>query len=124
MPPTVNRRIVRMPWPPIRPIRLRWRPRCAHSPARQGAIITDHRTPFADRWGGWYVNASHGQQKDRSNAVASDPADPFTLETALRPFTGSGYLSAVSDIVALMTFEHQTHMTNLITRVGWESRDA
>jgi hypothetical protein len=35
-----------------------------------------------------------------------------------------GYLSPVSDIVALLTFEHQTQMTNLITRLGWEARIA
>jgi hypothetical protein len=29
-----------------------------------------------------------------------------------------------SDIVALMVFEHQMHMMNLITRVGWEYRVA
>ena len=44
--------------------------------AAQAAIITDHRTPFADRWGGWYVNAARGEQRDRSNAVAEDPAEP------------------------------------------------
>ena len=32
------------------------------------------------------------------------------------------YLSPYSDIVALMVLEHQTHMTNLLTRVGWEAR--
>jgi hypothetical protein len=31
-------------------------------------------------------------------------------------------LTPHSDIVALMTLEHQTHMTNLITRVGFETR--
>jgi len=28
----------------------------------------------------------------------------------------------VSDIVALMTFEHQTRMTNLMIRAGWDAR--
>src|SRR5678816_3776652 len=32
------------------------------------------------------------------------------------------YLAPSSDIVALMVLEHQTRMTNLITRVGWEVR--
>jgi hypothetical protein len=32
------------------------------------------------------------------------------------------YLAPSSDIVALMVLEHQTRMTNLITRVGWETR--
>jgi hypothetical protein len=39
-------------------------------------------------------------------------------------FDARGYLSANSDIVALMVFQHQVHMTNLITRVGWEARVA
>ena len=29
-----------------------------------------------------------------------------------------------SDIVALLTIEHQTHMVNLILRLGWEARTA
>jgi hypothetical protein len=101
-------------------------------PARDGAIITDHRTPFADRWGGWYVNAARGQQRDRSNAIAADPAEPHALmtegrqnlTTLVKEFNTTGYLSPVSDIVALMTFEHQTQMANMLTRVGWEGRIA
>jgi hypothetical protein len=92
-------------------------------PRRQAAIITDHSTPFADRWGGWYVNAARGQERDRSNAVAEDPAEPMTLRSlAAQSFDASGYLAPVSDIVALMTFEHQTKMTNLLIRAGWEWR--
>ena len=97
-------------------------------PARDGAIITDHRTPFADRWGGWYVNAVRGEQADRANGVALDPSEPQALNslqnlTSLAgKFDASGYLTPVSDIVALMTFEHQTQAINLMTRVAWESR--
>jgi len=102
------------------------------SPSPVDAIITDHRTAFADRWGGWYVNASSGQQKDRSNAIAPNPAQPLVLdefvERNLTHLFGkvntNGYLSPVSDIVGLMTFEHQTQMVNYITRVGWEERIA
>jgi len=36
----------------------------------------------------------------------------------------AAYLSPHSDIVALMTLEHQTRMQNLITRVGYETRMA
>jgi hypothetical protein len=92
-------------------------------PDRSGAIITDHATAFEDRWGGWFVNARRGEQKDRANSVAPDPEEPEKLEMlGPRKFNSNGYLSAVSDIVALMTFEHQTKMTNLITRLGWEAR--
>jgi len=37
-------------------------------------------------------------------------------------FDTSAYLTSTSDIVALMVLEHQTRMTNLITRLGWETR--
>jgi hypothetical protein len=97
-------------------------PDAAGNPSRDRAIITDHRTPFAERWGGWYVNAARGQQPDRSNSVAMDPAEPHSLTPLGLKFTPAGYLSPTSDIVALMTFEHQTQMTNLLTRLNWEAR--
>jgi hypothetical protein len=27
-----------------------------------GGFITDHRSPFKERWGGWYVTGTHGSQ--------------------------------------------------------------
>lgn len=99
-------------------------------PSPVDAIITDHRTDFEDRWGGWYINATRGQQKDRSNAVASNPAQPLLLDEDRRQnlthlfgkVNTDGYLAPISDIVALMTFEHQTQMANYITRTGWQHR--
>lgn len=99
---------------------------------RLGEPVTDHRTSFGERWGGWYVTGTSGSQHHRGNAVSHDPRNPGMLDvrdtqnlTSLAGrFDPSGYLSAVSDIVALMTLEHQTRMTNLITRLGWEARIA
>jgi hypothetical protein len=107
-------------------------PSATGTPYAEGAIVTDHRTPFSDRYGGWYVNGRHGELRHRGNAVAPNPAQPDALATAgaqnLANLAGrvptNGYLSPVSDIVALLTFEHQTQMTNLITRLGWEARIA
>ena len=98
----------------------------------ESAIVTDHRSPFRERWGGWYVTARRGEQPDRANAVASSPADPEDLVRDARQNVTSlaglvdlaAYPAATSDIVALMTFEHQTQMANLITRVGWDARIA
>src|ERR1700677_533408 len=36
-------------------------PNSAGQPSAAAAIITDQRTAFADRWGGWYVNSEHGE---------------------------------------------------------------
>jgi hypothetical protein len=81
----------------------------------RGGFVTDDRTPLEDRWGGWYVSGSLGGQKHRGVPIGPnlDPA-----------FDASAYLSPIGDVVALMTLEHQTRMTNLITRIGWDTRIA
>jgi hypothetical protein len=81
----------------------------------RGGFVTDDRTPLEDRWGGWYVSGSLPNQKHRG--VPIGPA----IEA---PFDPSKYLSPTSDVVALLTLEHQTRMTNLITRIGWDTRIA
>ena len=95
-----------------------------------GTVVTDHRTEFDERWGGWYVTGTHGALRHRGNAVARDPSAPDRLVTEgtqnVTSLTGtldtSRYLSPVSDIVALMTLEHQTQMVNLMTRLTWQAR--
>ena len=92
----------------------------------------DHRTPIEERWGGWYVSGTHGSMHHMGNAVAPDQGRPTDLEEAgtqnLRSLSNkidtSKYLAPTSDIVALMTAEHQTHMTNLITGVTRQFRQA
>ena len=100
-------------------------------PAFRGAAnLTDHRTRFEDRWGGWYVTGTHGDMRHQGNAVFHEPDHPEILDSrgALnllsldKRFNPAGYLNATSDIVALMTLEHQTRMSDLIIRVGWEAR--
>ena len=101
------------------------------SPRFPGAgLIVDSRTPIENRWGGWYVTGTTGTLQHRGNAVAPYPDRPDMLDlhntqnlTNLSGRTDtSSYLAPSSDIVALMTLEHQTRMTNLITRFGWEMR--
>ena len=97
---------------------------------RLGTVVTDHRTPFDERWGGWYVTGTHGTQRHRGNTLARDPTTPAGLvDPAHRNLTSltrfidpDAFLAPASDIVALMTFEHQTRMINLFTRIGWEAR--
>ncbi|MBN9661410.1 MAG: hypothetical protein J0H49_24660 [Acidobacteria bacterium] len=94
-----------------------------------GSYVTDHRSPLKERWGGWYVTGKHGAQTHMGNAIVQTREGPVTLEpngqnvTDLRfRFDTGAYLTPHSDIVALMVLEHQTRMTNLITRVGFEAR--
>ena len=89
----------------------------------RGGFITDHRSPLDQRWGGYYVTGSSGGQTHLGN-LTFDDADPPRPDGISHSFDGGAYLSPHSDIVALMTLEHQSRMQNLITRVGYEARMA
>ena len=93
--------------------------------------MTDHRTPFSERWGGWYVTGTHGAQYHLgNNPNLSDPIHPGpALRTGTQNVTDlsdrfdtSRYLAPTSDLVALLVLEHQTRMTNLMIRIGWDAR--
>jgi hypothetical protein len=107
-------------------------PNADGSPSRAvGAFATDHRIPINQRWGGWYVTGTKGVADNRGNAVVQDPRRPtelsggrVNLANVDERFDTRRYVTNTSDVVALMTLEHQTRMTNLIIRIGWESRIA
>jgi len=86
--------------------------------------------PLERRWGGWYVTGDLGSIEHFGNvdvaALTSGAAPPKTVRlTSLdKTFDARGYLATSSDIAALMVFEHQMQMMNLLTRVGWETRIA
>ncbi len=94
-----------------------------------GGFVTDQRTSIEDRWGGWYVTGFAGKQDHLGNTVP-DLVSGNVVEKRLNRSSlsdlidTSRYLEPTSDIVALLTLEHQTRMTNLITRVGWDTRIA
>ena len=95
-----------------------------------GNFLTDHRSPMAERWGGWYVTGKTGAIRHMGNAVVTDGSNPespvteqtLNLASLAGRFDTHAYLAPYSDIVALMVFEHQMHMMNLLTRIGWQTR--
>ena len=95
-----------------------------------GNYLTDHRSPIVERWAGWYVTGKTGTIRHLGNApLANRNADDLTIDAAnlnladLRSrFDTSGYLSPHSDVVALLVFDHQIRMMNLLTRIGWQAR--
>lgn len=95
-----------------------------------GQFAVDHTIPLEKRWGGWYVTGSSGSIKHLGNTDLAQLSPAHVSSASLnwpsfeRKFDTSGYLSSSSDIVALMVFEHQMHLMNLLTRIGWEARVA
>jgi hypothetical protein len=89
------------------------------------AVTMDQRTPIAERWGGWFVTGSSGTAPHHGNeAKALDGRARADLRSVEGLFDADGYRSASSDVAALLVLSHQTHMMNLLTRIGWEARAA
>jgi hypothetical protein len=66
------------------------------------SIETDDRTPFSERWGGWY---------------STNAAETLDARFDTRP-----YLTNRSDAVALLVLQHQLYIKNLITRLSFKTR--
>jgi hypothetical protein len=95
-----------------------------------GSRVTDHASPFNERWGGWYVTGTHGAARHLGNTLFDETTKLDRLELDAGANVASldkkvdltGYASPHSDIVALMVLEHQTQMHNLITKLSYETR--
>jgi hypothetical protein len=94
------------------------------------AYITGQQSPFSERWGGWYVTGTHGDQTHMGNVLVQDKENPEKLDrsaganiTDLSQFiTPAAYLTGSSDIVAHLVLGHQTQMHNLITLTNYQTR--
>lgn len=91
--------------------------------------ITDSTIPFDQRWGGWYVTGKHGALRhngnvrladDSASELDTDPGQNLTDLTALVDL--KPYLAPTSDIVALMTLEHQLGAMNRIWTLQAQAR--
>lgn len=102
-----------------------------------GSHTVNHRTPHTERWGGWFVTGNatappYGPLGHLGNLTVtphptSGPvilSDRVLVEWLNRPKAHDPYLASESDLAALMTFDHQMHGLNLITRLNWDGRIA
>jgi hypothetical protein len=92
-------------------------------------FTTVQGSPLEQRWGGWWVTGDPGGARHIGNVPVMYNDKGTKLPNPIRPLTSvdglfdmKGYPTAHSDVVALLVMAHQTNMTNLITRVGWEAR--
>ena len=87
--------------------------------------ITDARSSFESRWGGWYVTGKHGTMTHRGNTFATEGQEAMidyaagqNVTDLSRFFDTGRYLEGTSDIVALMTLEHQVGFTALASKLN------
>jgi len=92
--------------------------------------VTDHDSPFVERFGGWYVTGTHGKNRHLGNTIYSEHQwdGQFDYESGanrrdLPPHVVSeAYLRPGSDLMALMVLAHETQMHNAFARVIAASR--
>ena len=97
-----------------------------------GSYRLDQSTPVEKRWGGWYVTGTHGDQNHLGNLIvgSSKPKEPIDNSAGQNVKSLEGrvntrnYLSAHSDLIALMVLEHQVEAHNCLTRANFETREA
>jgi hypothetical protein len=101
--------------------------------SREVAFSLGHETPISFRWGGWYVTGALHGTENRShlgNIFTTDPehvgqrdrSPGSELKDLKGTIESARYVSASSDVVALLIFEHQTRMHNLLTQANYETR--
>jgi hypothetical protein len=89
-----------------------------------------HCTPLAERWAGWYVTGTLHQQSHRGNLVGSKSLDALnsapnpnaSLDSLSAFFPTARYPEPTSDVVAHLVLDHQAHMHNYLTRLGFEAQ--
>ncbi len=94
------------------------------------ASQTTDATPLSARWGGWYVTGKFGGLLHLGNLVPSDTTRAIPLARVSRGdvlnldkfFDTGPYLTDKSDVVAVLVFEHQVDVHNLIIHANYKSR--
>lgn len=114
---------------------------------RLGYVVTDihsggtsDRTPMDRRWGGWYVTGTFNEGMHAGNTRAPelsheisnaqtylasfDPSTAANVGDLTDVFDPEPYLTAESDIVALMVLTHQAQVHNFIAMAHTATREA
>jgi hypothetical protein len=94
--------------------------------AGEDRFTTTFESPLGERWGGWYVTGTHGEDFHMGNVVSTVTAQgPYldrkqgaNVQSLDRFLNTKSYLAGSSDIVALMVLEHQYVMENTLTETG------
>jgi hypothetical protein len=100
--------------------------------AYANGFSTVQGSPLEQRWGGGWVTGDTGGAQHLGNIPVmpaeknfSRPRNPKApLATVDGFFDLKGYPANTSDVVAQLVLAHETTITNLIARLGWEARVA
>ena len=94
-------------------------------------FVSGHNNPLAERWGGWYVTGTHGNDVHLGNGFyGQTPPTPESLKANSNivdlktKFDTSKYPADASDAVALLVLDHTVRMQNYIVEAQYETTTA
>ena len=91
--------------------------------------FSDDTSSFQERWGGWYVTGKRTPLPHLGNTVVMNSGKLQNLignNPEPRSLTGKielhDYPAPYSDVVALLIFDHQMHLVNLLNQVSFQTK--
>ncbi len=82
-------------------------------------FVTDHRSPMAERWGGWFVSG-----KSNFKHLGNQLFPELDAAGIIKTFDSPAWPTPTSDVVAHLVLAHQATGHNYIARLNYESRAA
>ncbi|MDQ1470116.1 MAG: hypothetical protein QOJ99_1596 [Bryobacterales bacterium] len=89
--------------------------------SQTSSFTTSQQSAWRERFGGWYVTGTHGNQTHMGNLVRQGESDLIDIS---KRFDAASLLTPHSDIVAQLVQAHQTQTHNLITLTNYQTRIA
>jgi hypothetical protein len=78
--------------------------------------------PMPERFGGWFVTGALLPPDHRGNSVRALDGRSRAISATTGLFPADGYLSATSDIAAMLVLTHQVETVNALIRASWKAR--
>ncbi len=87
-----------------------------------GAHNGGHHTPFATRWGGWYVTGAPAEMKHLANAFTARGRQSVRTGSLDQLMPAGTHLAPGSDVLAMMLHDHQCKAVNVLMEANYRLR--
>jgi len=87
-----------------------------------GAHNGGHHTPFATRWGGWYVTGAPAEMKHLANVFTTRSGEQISAGEMEKIMPAGTHLAPGSDVLAMMLHDHQCKAVNVLMEANYRIR--
>lgn len=83
-----------------------------------------HHTPFATRWGGWFVTGAPAEMKHLANVFTSRTREALSAGDIAKVMPAGTHLAPGSDVLAMLLHDHQCKAVNTFMEANYRVRTA